>query len=150
MRLSEMKNKVTGLPEGFSGVRRKWDEIKETFEIKKAAVLERDKTDDAGEIIRYQKGPRQGQPVPDRQVAFEIVTSSGQRVIVRSNSPRLTSLYYGDIDREPDAVNQFGDRIFFVEVPEGRMHFVPHEIEGKDKSGKTQRWDVADLEEVED
>ena len=150
MKLNEMKNKVTGIPEGFSGVRKKWDEVKEIFEIKKAAVLERDKTNEQGEVIKFSKGPREGQAVPDRQVCFEIVTSDGQKLIVRTNSPRLTSLYSGDLDREPDAVNQFGDRIFLVEVPEGRMHFVPFEIEGKDKSGKSMKWNVADLEEVED
>ena len=150
MKLSEMKNKVTGLPEGFIGTRKKWDEIKEVFTIVKAAVLERDKTDENGQVIRFSKGPREGQAVPDRQVCFQIKTSDGKDVIVRTNSPRLTSLYAGDLDRDPDAVNQFGDRIFNVEVPEGRMHFVPYEIEGKDKSGKSMRWNVADLEEVED
>ena len=150
MKLNEMKNKVTGIPEGFSGVRKKWDEVKEIFEIKKAAVLERDKTNEQGEVIKFSKGPREGQSVPDRQVCFEILTSGGDKLIVRTNSPRLTSLYSGDLDREPDAVNQFGDRIFLVEVPEGRMHFVPFEIEGKDKSGKSMKWNVADLEEVED
>lgn len=150
MKLNDMKNKVTGLPEGFAGARKKWNEVKEIFEIKKAAVLERDKTNEEGEIIRYSKGPREGQAVPDRQVCFEIVTSDGQKLIVRTNSPRLTSLYSGDLDRDPDAVNQFGDRIFLVEAPEGRMHFVPYEIEGKDKTGKVKKWDVADLEEVED
>ena len=150
MKLNEMKNKVTGLPDGFSGVRKRWDEVKEIFTIEKAAILERDKTDENGQVIRYQKGPREGQPVPDRQVCFQISTLDGKKVIVRTNSPRLTSLYSGDLDREPDASNQFGDRIYIVEVPEGNMHFIPYEIEGKDKTGKTQRWNVADLEEVEE
>lgn len=150
MKLNEMKNKVTGLPDGFSGVRKRWDEVKEIFTIEKAAILERDKTDENGQVIRYQKGPREGQPVPDRQVCFQISTSDGKKVIVRTNSPRLTSLYSGDLNREPDATNQFGDRIYIVEVPEGNMHFIPYEIEGKDKTGKTQRWNVADLEEIEE
>ena len=150
MKLSDMKNKVTGLPEGFTGARKKWDEVKDVFEIKKAAVLERDKIDENGQIIRYSKGPREGQAVPDRQVCFELVTTDGKRLIVRTNSPRLTSLYSGDLEREPDAVNQFGDKIFLVEAPEGKMHFIPYEIEGKDKTGKVKKWDVADLEEVED
>lgn len=150
MKLSEMKNKVTGLPEGFTGARKKWDEVKEVFEIVKAAVLERDKVGEDGQVIKFSKGPREGQTVPDRQVCFQIRTSDGKDVIVRTNSPRLTSLYTGDLDRDPDSVNQFGDRIFLVDVPEGKMHFVPYEIEGKDKSGKSMRWNVADLEEVED
>ena len=150
MKLNEMKNRVTGLPDGFVGIRKRWDEVKEIFTIEKAAILERDKTDENGQVIRYQKGPREGQPVPDRQVCFQISTSDGKKVIVRTNSPRLTSLYSGDLDREPDATNQFGDRIYIVEVPEGNMHFIPYEVEGKDKTGKTQRWNVADLEEVEE
>ena len=150
MKLNEMKNRVTGLPDGFVGIRKRWDEVKEIFTIEKAAILERDKTDENGQVIRYQKGPREGQPVPDRQVCFQISTLDGKKVIVRTNSPRLTSLYSGDLDREPDASNQFGDRIYIVEVPEGNMHFIPYEIEGKDKTGKTQRWNVADLEEVEE
>lgn len=150
MKLNEMKNKVTGLPDGFSGVRKRWDEVKEIFTIEKAAILERDKTDENGQVIKFTKGPREGQAVPDRQVCFQISTSEGKKVIVRTNSPRLTSLYSGDLDREPDATNQFGDRIYIVEVPEGNMHFIPYEIEGKDKTGKTQRWNVADLEEIEE
>ena len=150
MKLNEMKNRVTGLPDGFVGIRKRWDEVKEIFTIEKAAILERDKTDENGQVIRYQKGPREGQPVPDRQVCFQISTLDGKKVIVRTNSPRLTSLYSGDLDREPDASNQFGDRIYIVEVPEGNMHFIPYEVEGKDKTGKTQRWNVADLEEVEE
>ena len=150
MKLNEMKNKVTGLPDGFTGIRKRWDEVKEIFTIEKAAILERDKTDENGQVIKFTKGPREGQAVPDRQVCFQISTSEGKKVIVRTNSPRLTSLYSGDLDREPDASNQFGDRIYIVEVPEGNMHFIPYEIEGKDKTGKTQRWNVADLEEVEE
>lgn len=150
MKLNDMKNRVTGLPQGFTGTKKKWDEVKEIFTIDKAAVLERDKVGEDGQVIRFTKGPREGQAVPDRQVCFEITTSDGKKLIVRTNSPRLTSLYSGDLDREPDAVNQFGDRIFIVEVPEGRMHFIPYEIEGKDRSGKVKKWDVADLEEVEE
>ena len=149
MKLNDMKNKTTGLPQGFEGVRMKWNEVKGTFEIEKAAILERDKTNDAGEIIRYEKGPKAGQAVPDRQLALQIRTEDGTKVIVRTNSPRLTSLYTGELDREPDSSNQFGDRIFFVDVPEGKLRFVPHQIEGKDKTGKVQKWDVADLEQVD-
>ena len=70
MKLSEMKNKVTGLPEGFTGTRKKWDEVKEIFTIEKAAVLERDKTDENGQVIKFSKGPREGQAVPDSKADF--------------------------------------------------------------------------------
>ena len=149
MMLNDMKNRVTGLPQGFEGVRMKWDKVEGSFEIEKAAILERDKTNDAGEVIRYEKGPRAGQAVPDRQLALQIRMEDGTKVVVRTNSPRLTSLYIGDLDREPDSSNQFGDRIFSVEVPEGKLRFVPYQIEGKDKSGKTQKWNVADLEQLD-
>ena len=149
MKLNDMKNRTTGLPQGFEGVRMKWDKVEGAFEIEKAAILERDKTNDDGEIIRYEKGPKAGQAVPDRQLAMQIRTEDGRKVIVRTNSPRLTSLYVDDLDREPDSTNQFGDRIFEVEVPEGKLRFVPHQIEGKDKNGKAQKWDVADLEQLD-
>lgn len=148
MKLSEMKNKVSGLPDGFVGVKMSWDEVSETFEIVKACILERDKVNEKGEKILFQKGPRQGQPVPDRQVAFQLHTETGKQIIVRTNSPRLTSLYSGDLEREPDTTNRFGDRIFDVEVPEGKMRFIPYEQKGT-KNGKEMTWNVADLEEVE-
>ena len=149
MKLSEMKNKVSGLPDGFVGVRMTWDEVDEAFTIEKACVLERDKINEKGETITYQKGPKAGQPVPDRQVAFQLKTESGKGLIVRTNSPRVTSLYSGDLDREPDTQNRFGDRIYFVDCPEGLMHFVPFEQKGT-KDGKPMKWNVADLEELKE
>jgi len=149
MKLSEMKNRVSGLPDGFDGVKMSWDEVKETFEIKKACILERDKKDDLGQPILYKQGPKQGQPIPDRQVAFAIETVSGKSIIVRTNSARLTLLYSGDLDREPDETNRFGDRIYHVEVPEGRMMFVPYEQKAT-KDGREMKWNIADLEEVEE
>ena len=148
MKLSEMKNKVSGLPDGFSGVRMSWDEVQGTFEIEKACILERDKINEKGETITYTKGPKAGQPVPDRQVAFQLKTAEGAPVIVRTNSARITSLYSGDLDREPDTQNRFGDRIYFVEAPEGKMHFVPYEQKAT-KDGREMKWNIADLEEVD-
>lgn len=149
MKLNEMKNKVSGLPDGFVGIRMSWDEVEETFEIAKAAILERDKTDDKGEVIVYQNGPRKGQPIPDRQIALQLRTESGRQLIVRTNSVRITSLYSGDLDREPDTVNRFGDRVYFVEAPEGKIRFVPFEQKGK-KDGKEMKWNIADLEALEE
>lgn len=149
MKLSEMKNKVTGLPDGFTGSKKEWKEVTETFRIEKAAILERDKKDEAGQVIVYKQGPRQGQAVPDRQIAMQLRTASGEAVLVRTNSPRIVSLYTGDLDeRESDETNRFGDKIYYVEPPEGELKFVPFEMDKK-KDGKPMKWDVADLEEVD-
>ena len=148
MKLSEMRNKVTGLPEGFSGIKKDWKDVTETFRIEKAAILEKDKKDESGEIILYRQGPKQGQPVPDRQIAMQLHTASGEAVLVRTNSPRIVTLFTGDLDREYDEVNRFGDRIYHVEAPEGELKFIPFEMDKK-KDGKPIKWDVADLEEVD-
>ena len=148
MKLSEMRNKVTGLPDGFAGTKKDWKDVAETFRIEKAAILEKDKKDESGEVILYRQGPKQGQPVPDRQIAMQLRTASGEAVLVRTNSPRIVSLYTGDLDREGDEFNRFVDRIYHVEVPEGELKFVPYEMDKK-KDGKPIKWDVADLEEVD-
>ena len=148
MKLSEMRNKVTGLPDGFAGTKKDWKDVAETFRIEKAAILEKDKKDESGEVILYKKGPKQGQPVPDRQIAMQLRTASGEAVLVRTNSPRIVTLFTGDLDRECDEVNRFGDRIYHVEAPEGELKFVPYEMDRK-KDGKPIKWDVADLEEVD-
>ena len=148
MKLSEMRNRVTGLPDGFFGVKKDWKDVTETFRIEKAAILEKDKKDESGETILYRQGPKQGQPVPDRQIAMQLCTASGEAVLVRTNSPRIVTLFNGDLDRECDEVNRFGDRIYHVEAPEGELKFVPYEMDKK-KDGKPLKWDVADLEEVD-
>lgn len=148
MKLSEMRNKVTGLPEGFSGIKKDWKDVTETFRIEKAAILEKDKKDESGEVILYRQGPKQGRPVPDRQIAMQLRTASGEAVLVRTNSPRIVTLFTGDLDREYDEVNRFGDRIYHVEAPEGELKFIPFEMDKK-KDGKPIKWDVADLEEVD-
>ena len=148
MKLSEMRNKVTGLPDGFAGTKKDWKDVAETFRIEKAAILEKDKKDESGETILYRQGPKQGQPVPDRQIAMQLRTASGEAVLVRTNSPRIVTLFTGDLDREYDEVNRFGDRIYHVEAPEGELKFVPYEMDKK-KDGKPLKWDVADLEEVD-
>ena len=148
MKLSEMRNKVTGLPDGFAGTKKDWKDVTETFRIEKAAILEKDKKDESGEVILYRQGPKQGQPVPDRQIAMQLRTASGEAILVRTNSPRIVTLFTGDLDREYDEVNRFGDRIYHVEAPEGELKFVPYEMDKK-KDGKPIKWDVADLEEVD-
>lgn len=146
MRLSDMVAKKTGLPSGFSGQRVKWNDVRERFQIVKAAVLSRPATNAQGEVLMYQQGPKEGKPIPDLQLALEIKTESGQQLLVRTNSKRLTSLYDGDIDREPDSINQYGDLIFEVEAPEGWLRFVPYNME----YANGQKGQVADLEEAED
>ena len=148
MKLSEMRNKVTGLPDGFAGTKKDWKDVAETFRIEKAAILEKDKKDESGEVILYRQGPKQGQPVPDRQIAMQLRTASGEAVLVRTNSPRIVTLFTADLDRECDEVNRFGDRIYHVEAPEGELKFIPFEMDKK-KDGKPIKWDVADLEEVD-
>lgn len=146
MKLGDMIAKKTGLPDGFSGSRVKWNDVNETFEIEKAAVLSRPAINDQGEVMTYQQGPRAGQPIPDRQIVLAIETVSGKHLVVRTNSRRLTSLYSGDLDREPDGENSFGDEIFFVDAPEGVLRFVGFKQEYKNG----QKGDVADLEEVDE
>ena len=141
-----MQNKKSGLPAGFEGVRTKWDDVKENFRISKAAILQRPARNDDGEILTYAQGPRAGQPIPDRQIVLAIETVSGKHLVVRTNSRRLTSLYSGDLDREADGENSFGDEIFFVDAPEGVLRFVGFKQEYKNG----QKGDVADLEEVDE
>ena len=146
MKLSELKNKNSGLPEGFTGVKAKWQDVKEPFEIRKAAILQRPALNEAGEVMVYTQGPNEGKPIPDRQLVLAILTESGKELVVRTNSRRLTSLYSGDLDREPDAKNYFDDEIYIVEAPEGWLQFVPF----KYKYSNGREGDIADLEEVED
>lgn len=146
MKLAELKNKNSGLPEGFTGTKAKWQDVKEPFEIKKAAILQRPALNEAGEVIVYSQGPNEGKPIPDRRLVLAIKTEAGKELVVRTNSRRLTSLYSGDLDREPDAKNYFDDEIFIVEAPEGWLKFVPF----KYKYSNGREGDIADLEEIED
>ena len=107
--------------------------------------LEYDLCNDQGEVMTYQQGPRAGQPIPDRQLVLQIKTEKGQVLVVRTNSPRLVPLFTGDLDREADGKNQFGDDVFIVEAPEGKLRFVTFKYPYKNG----QKGDVADLEEVD-
>lgn len=147
MKLSEMQNKRTGLPAGFTGARMEWKNVEEEFQIRKLCLLRRDAVNKDGEPIYFQQGARAGQPIPDDQVVMQLETRQGKNIVVRTNSRRLTSLFNGGIeDREPDAKNIFGDRIYEVEPPEGWLHFVKFKMEYKDGT----KGDIADLEEVEE
>ena len=147
MKLSEMQNKRTGLPDGFTGTRMEWKNVGAEFQIKKLCLMRRDAVSKEGEPIYFQQGPRMGQPIPDDQVVMQIETREGKSIVVRTNSRRLTSLFNGGIEeREPDAKNIFGDRIYEVEAPEGWVHFIPFKMEYKDGT----KGDIADLEEVEE
>lgn len=147
MKLNELKAKKSGLPAGFSGERAKWNDIKEDFQILKAAMLQRPAVSEDGEILTYSDGPKKGEPIPDRQLVLMIRTRSGSEYCVRTNSRKITSLYVSDVEeREPDTQNQFGDDIFNVEAPEGWMHFVASQYTYKDG----RKGDIADLEEAEE
>lgn len=148
MKLNEMKAMISGVPEGFNGEKAKWDAVSEIFEIVKAAMLRRPARNKEGEIIKYEKGPRAGQVVPDWQVVLGIRTKSGKEYVVRTNSPKLVPLFTGEIsdDREADSVNRFGDEIFNVDFPEGWLRFVG--ADNKYNDGRVGK--VADLEQAED
>lgn len=63
-----------------------------------------------------------------------------------TNSQYLVPLFTGALEGAvPDDTNRFGDDVFYVDAPEGRMKFVPAEYEyANGKKGS-----VADLIEVE-
>ena len=146
MKLSEMQNKRTGLPDGFTGARMEWKNVAAEFQIRKLCLMRRDAVSKEGEPIYFQQGPRQGQPIPDDQVVMQLETREGKNIVVRTNSRRLTSLFNAGIEeREPDAKNIFGDRIYEVEAPEGWLRFIPFKMEYKDGT----KGDIADLEEVD-
>ena len=145
MRLSEMIAKKSGIPDGFKGIRAKWDEINVPFQIVKAAILQRPAVNAAGETITFSKGSMAGTTVMDRMAVLQIVTSDGQ-YLIKTNSKRITSLFLSQIDgKEADDTNAFGDEIFIVEPPEGWLRFVPF----RQKYADGKEGNVADLEEVE-
>lgn len=147
MRLSEMKSIVSGIPSGFTGIRKKWQDLgDEPFKIEKAAILERPAVNKDGEPLIYQNGPRKGQQIPDRRLVLQLRMVTGEAVVVMTNSQYLVPLFTGALDDAvPDDTNRYGDDIFFVDAPEGVMRFVPAEYEYA--NGK--RGAVADLIEAE-
>lgn len=147
MRLSEMKSIVSGIPSGFTGIRKKWQELGDkAFTIEKAAILERPAVNKDGEPLIYQNGPRKGQQIPDRRLVFQLRMETGEAVVVMTNSQYLVPLFTGALDDAvPNDTNRFGDDVFIVDAPEGLMKFVPAEYEyANGKKGA-----VADLVEVE-
>lgn len=144
MKLSEARAKVSGLPEGFPARSKKWNDVSETFTIEKAALMVGEQRGEDGQVL---VSPTTQKPYLEYQVALALILKSGERVSVRTNSPRLIPLFRGEIteDREPDAVNTFGRRIYIVEPPEGTLRFVPFRYTYKNDL----KADVADLEEVE-
>lgn len=145
MKLSEMKAKKSGLPDGFSGARAKWSDIKQKFQIQKACILERPARGEDGTPLVYSRGAMEGEPIMDRQLALAIKTEAGDEFTVRTNSRRMVSLFSGDLGREPDSQNAFGDAVYIVDAPEGWLKFVPFKYE----YANGQKGDVCDLEEAE-
>ena len=146
MKFSEMCAVRAGLPEGFSGMRCKWTDVKEPFEIEKIAILQRPALNEEGEPILYSRGDRAGQPVMDRQTVLQIRTESGKECLVRTNSRRISGIFAAGLDSRPaDGKNVFGDDYFVVEAPEGKLRFVPFRME----YAGGLKGDIADLEEAE-
>lgn len=144
MKLSDARAKVSGLPEGFPAKTKKWNDISETFTIEKAALMVGEQIGEDGQILI---SPKTDKPYLEYQVVLALVLKDGEKISVRTNSPRLIPLFRGELteDRQPDGTNSFGRRIYIVEPPEGTLRFVPFRYTYKNDL----KADVADLEEVE-
>ena len=146
MRLNDMKANVSGLPAGFGGMRKKWNEIDGRFEIAAAAIIQRPAVDDKGQPILYKVGDRAGEQVMDRQAVLQIRMENGDLVLVRTNSKRITSLFEGCIGGNAPFKNRFGDEVFVCDgLPEGWLKFVPYEY--KYSNGKLG--EICDLAEAD-
>ena len=144
MKLSEMKSQMSGLPEGFTGVKTAWTDVRESFAIVKACMFVRPQVLDNGEIAQ---NPETGAIYYDRNVAMSVKTESGKDLLVYTNSPKIVSLFRTQIaeDRQPDTVNRYGADVYLLDVPEGKVKFVA----AKYKYGKMGEKDVADLQEAD-
>lgn len=146
MRLNDMKAQVSGLPAGFGGMRKKWNEIDGRFEIIAAAIVQRPAVDDKGQPILYKVGDRAGEQVMDRQTALQIRMENGDLVLIRTNSKRITSLFEGCISENAPFKNRFGDEVFTCDdLPEGWLKFIPYEY--KYSNGKVG--EICDLAEAD-
>ena len=147
MKLNDMKANVSGLPAGFGGMRKKWNEISGRFEITAAAIIQRPAVDDKGQQILFKVGERAGEQVMDRQTALQIRMENGDLVLIRTNSRRITSLFEGCIsDKTAPFTNRFGDEVFTCDdLPEGWLKFVPYEY--KYSNGKVG--EICDLAEAD-
>ncbi|MBQ1462983.1 MAG: hypothetical protein IIZ24_02235 [Candidatus Methanomethylophilus sp.] len=145
MKFSEMKAKMSGLPDGYDGQKAKWNDIKGAFVIKKCCLIRSVQTDSEGNVVC---NPATEKPYFDYQLAFYIETEDGSKYNVRTNSRKLTGVFLAQLGDEPkaDMVNQYGSEIFFLEPPEGRVRFCTVQQEyGKNK----EKHDVAYLEEAD-
>lgn len=147
MRLNDMKANVAGLPAGFGGIRKKWNEISGRFEITAAAIIQRPAVDDKGQPILYKIGDRAGEQVMDRQTVLQIRMENGDLVLIRTNSRRITSLFEGCISEKTEPFrNRFGDEVFSCDdLPEGWLKFIPYEY--KYSNGKVG--EICDLAEAD-
>jgi hypothetical protein len=128
MRLNDMKANVSGLPAGFGGVKKRWNEVEGRFEIIAAAIIQRPAADDKGQPILFKAGERAGEQVMDRQAVLQIRMEDGDLVLVRTNSRRVVSLFEGCIGESTPFKNRFGDEVFTCDdLPEGWLRFVPYE-----------------------
>lgn len=146
MKFSEMRARLSGLPEGYNGQKGKWNEIKGAFQIKKCCLIRALQYGPDGEVL---VSPVTEKPYFDWQLAMYIETADGEEYNVRTNSQKLVAVFRAQIaeDKKADEVNQYGSEIFYCIPPEGRVRFCTTEQEyGK----KKEKHDVAYLEDVED
>lgn len=145
MKLSEMKARKSGLPEGFTGTKRNWQDVKGDFEVVRVCIRRKPVLNEDGSVMTYTQGEIAGQTVYDRQVVLQIVTTDDKEFLVYTNSPKLTGLFREGLEDEPVMKNIFGDEIFVREAPEGLLHFIGVTMEYKNGT----KGQVCDLEEVE-
>ena len=143
MRFNEMKSQMSGLPEGFSGAKTDWADVKESFTIRAVCMMVRPQVTEAGDIAQ---NPVTGEIYYDRNMALAITTDSGKELLVYTNSPKLIPVFRQQIteDRKPDLVNRYGADVYILEAPEGKLRFTV----AKHKYGKMGDRDVAYLEEA--
>ena len=144
MRFNEMKSQMSGLPEGFSGAKTDWADVKEPFQIRKVCMMVRPQMTEAGDMAQ---NPVTGEVYYDRNLAFAIETVGGKELVVYTNSPKLIPVFRQQIteDRKPDYVNRYGTDVYILDPPEGMLRFTT----AKHKYGKIGEKDVAYLEEAE-
>ena len=142
MRFNEMKSQMSGLPQGFSGKKTEWGDVKVSFTIEKVCMTVKPQITEAGDMAQ---NPVTGEIYYDRLLAFQIKTEDGQELLVYTNSPKLIPVFRTQITegRKPDETSRYGADIYILEPPEGKLRFTSV----KHKYGKMGEKDVAYLEE---
>ena len=144
MKFSEMRAQMSGLPEGFSGKKVKWQEVREAFTIVKLCMTVQSQKTESGELL---VSPVTGEVYMDRNLVMVIRTEKGEDLLVYTNSPKLVPVFRQQIpeERKPDEVSRYGADIYILDPPEGKLRFTTM----KHKFGSKGEMDVAYLEEAE-